>query len=57
MAAASAAGVAGDTKVYTGKLTLYVLLPCGVAATGGLIIGYDIGISVWIGLIKWYVTC
>jgi hypothetical protein len=46
MAAATAADVAEDTaSVYSGKLTLYVFLTCGVAATGGLIIGYDIGIS------------
>ncbi|KAJ3670279.1 hypothetical protein LUZ60_010603 [Juncus effusus] len=33
------------TKEYPGKLTLYVFLTCVVAATGGLIFGYDIGIS------------
>lgn len=32
-------------KDYPGKLTLYVFLSCVVAATGGLIFGYDIGIS------------
>ncbi|KAF5472041.1 hypothetical protein F2P56_008789 [Juglans regia] len=36
-------GVPG--KVYTGKLTPFVTVTCIVAATGGLIIGYDIGIS------------
>jgi hypothetical protein len=40
-----AASAAGDAKEYRGKLTLYVFLTCAVAATGGLIIGYDIGIS------------
>uniref|UniRef100_A0A1D1XHX5 Sugar carrier protein C n=1 Tax=Anthurium amnicola TaxID=1678845 RepID=A0A1D1XHX5_9ARAE len=30
---------------YPGKLTRFVLLTCIVAATGGLIFGYDIGIS------------
>ncbi|XP_078437388.1 sugar transport protein MST6-like [Wolffia australiana] len=30
---------------YPGKLTSFVLLTCIVAATGGLIFGYDIGIS------------
>uniref|UniRef100_A0A0E0EPE9 Major facilitator superfamily (MFS) profile domain-containing protein n=1 Tax=Oryza meridionalis TaxID=40149 RepID=A0A0E0EPE9_9ORYZ len=46
MAAATAADVAEEmASVYSGKLTLYVFLTCGVAATGGLIIGYDIGIS------------
>ncbi|WOL04882.1 sugar carrier protein C-like [Canna indica] len=32
-------------KEYPGKLTLFVFLTCVVAATGGLIFGYDIGIS------------
>ena len=32
-------------KDYPGKLTLFVFLTCVVAATGGLIFGYDIGIS------------
>ncbi|KAJ1294770.1 hypothetical protein BS78_01G172100 [Paspalum vaginatum] len=36
---------AGQGKEYPGRLTLYVLLTCAVAATGGLIVGYDIGIS------------
>ncbi|KAG7960186.1 hypothetical protein I3843_10G110800 [Carya illinoinensis] len=36
-------GVPG--KVYTGKLTPFVTVTCIVAATGGLIVGYDIGIS------------
>lgn len=34
----------GD-KEYPGNLTLYVTLTCIVAAMGGLIFGYDIGIS------------
>ncbi|RZC80525.1 hypothetical protein C5167_043100 [Papaver somniferum] len=32
-------------KEYPGKITLYVFLTCIVAACGGLIFGYDIGIS------------
>ncbi|KAI5002332.1 hypothetical protein ZWY2020_026982 [Hordeum vulgare] len=32
-------------KQYPGKLTLYVVFTCVVASTGGLIFGYDIGIS------------
>ncbi|XP_058090161.1 sugar transport protein MST3-like [Magnolia sinica] len=32
-------------KVYPGKLTVYVIFTCIIAATGGLIFGYDIGIS------------
>jgi hypothetical protein len=35
----------GGDKDYPGKLTMFVLLACIVAATGGLIFGYDIGIS------------
>ncbi|CAD5168761.1 sugar transport protein MST3 [Musa acuminata AAA Group] len=35
----------GGGKEYPGKLTLFVFLTCVVAATGGLIFGYDIGIS------------
>ncbi|GLU23109.1 hypothetical protein SLE2022_391380 [Rubroshorea leprosula] len=36
--------VRGGTE-YPGKLTLYVLVTCMVAGMGGLIFGYDIGIS------------
>ncbi|KAJ6796929.1 putative sugar carrier protein C [Iris pallida] len=36
---------AGTGKEYPGKMTLFVFLTCLVAATGGLIFGYDIGIS------------
>lgn len=35
----------GPTKHYPGKMTLYVFFTCVIAATGGLIFGYDIGIS------------
>ncbi|KAF8722249.1 hypothetical protein HU200_022558 [Digitaria exilis] len=44
---APAAAEAGQqlTKEYPGRLTLYVFVTCAVAATGGLIVGYDIGIS------------
>ena len=35
----------GGAKDYPGKLTMFVLFACIVAATGGLIFGYDIGIS------------
>ncbi|KAG0548817.1 hypothetical protein BDA96_01G200200 [Sorghum bicolor] len=46
MAAPAVVGAgAGQGKEYPGGLTLYVLLTCAVAATGGLIVGYDIGIS------------
>ncbi|KAH7545907.1 hypothetical protein FEM48_Zijuj01G0143900 [Ziziphus jujuba var. spinosa] len=35
----------GSGKAYPGNLTLYVTVTCIVAAMGGLIFGYDIGIS------------
>ncbi|XP_031492902.1 sugar transport protein MST3-like [Nymphaea colorata] len=35
----------GVVKDYAGKVTLFVVFTCIVAATGGLIFGYDIGIS------------
>ncbi|GJX48833.1 sugar carrier protein C-like protein [Tanacetum coccineum] len=35
----------GGNKAYPGNLTLYVTLTCIVAGMGGLIFGYDIGIS------------
>ncbi|CAL5345949.1 unnamed protein product [Camellia sinensis] len=35
----------GTGKEYPGNLTLYVTITCMVAAMGGLIFGYDIGIS------------
>ncbi|XP_057796340.1 sugar carrier protein C-like [Salvia miltiorrhiza] len=34
-----------DGKEYPGNLTPYVIVTCVIAATGGLIFGYDIGIS------------
>ncbi|KAI4964081.1 hypothetical protein ZWY2020_008409 [Hordeum vulgare] len=43
-----AGGVMTNTaggKPYPGKLTRYVVFTCVVASTGGLIFGYDIGIS------------
>lgn len=36
---------AGETKNYPGRLTTYALFACIVASLGGLIFGYDIGIS------------
>lgn len=35
----------GDGKEYEGRVTPFVIITCLVAATGGLIFGYDIGIS------------
>ncbi|KAI6704926.1 hypothetical protein NL676_007888 [Syzygium grande] len=37
--------VSGNDKEYPGELTPYVLVTCIVGAMGGLIFGYDIGIS------------
>lgn len=40
----SSTGANGDKK-FEGKITIYVVI-CGIiAATGGLMFGYDIGIS------------
>ncbi|TVU40221.1 hypothetical protein EJB05_13673, partial [Eragrostis curvula] len=44
MAGGAIVNTAG-AKDYPGKLTLFVFFTCVVAATGGLIFGYDIGIS------------
>jgi hypothetical protein len=35
----------GSSKEYPGNLTPFVTVTCVVAAMGGLIFGYDIGIS------------
>ncbi|GFQ05167.1 hexose carrier protein hex6 [Phtheirospermum japonicum] len=42
-----AVGVAikNDGKQYAGKITWFVLLSCMVAACGGIIFGYDVGVS------------
>jgi hypothetical protein len=42
-----AAGLAvkSEGEQYNGKMTRFVVLSCMVAATGGLIFGYDIGVS------------
>ncbi|XP_056173628.1 sugar transport protein MST5-like [Syzygium oleosum] len=37
--------VTGPGKNYPGNLTCRVFITCIVAATGGLIFGYDLGIS------------
>lgn len=37
--------VVGPKRVYEGRTTVFVVLACIVAASGGLIFGYDIGIS------------
>ena len=43
---AGGAAVGGAARQdYPGRLTLFVFMACLVAATGGLIFGYDIGIS------------
>lgn len=45
MAGGGIAGAPGVGKNYPGKLTAKVLTTCIVAAFGGLIFGYDLGIS------------
>lgn len=35
----------GPKKQYAGKVTGFVLVTCIVAAMGGLIFGYDLGVS------------
>jgi len=37
--------IASNGRGYNGKMTPIVILSCMVAATGGIIFGYDIGIS------------
>lgn len=37
--------VESGVKQYEGRVTAYVVISCIVAATGGLMFGYDIGIS------------
>ena len=44
MAGGAVVNTAGG-KDYPGRLTLFVFFTCVIAATGGLIFGYDIGIS------------
>ncbi|KAL4363113.1 hypothetical protein GQ457_04G014430 [Hibiscus cannabinus] len=38
-------GTSGEGGQYNGRITLLVVLSCMVAATGGLIFGYDLGVS------------
>ncbi|CAL9089791.1 unnamed protein product, partial [Musa textilis] len=35
----------GEVKHYNGRVTSFVIVTCVIAATGGLIFGYDIGVS------------
>lgn len=35
----------GDNNIYNGKITAFVILSCMMAGMGGVIFGYDIGIS------------
>lgn len=32
---------------YSGRVTLFVVLSCVVAGSGGILFGYDLGISGW----------
>ena len=45
MPAVGIAPTGAPDKAYPGNLTPYVTITCIVAAMGGLIFGYDIGIS------------
>ena len=45
MAAAELGIITRKDEHYNGKMTLLVVLSCMVAAMGGIIYGYDIGIS------------
>lgn len=40
----------GRGKGYPARMTLYVFLTCVVASSGGLIFGYDVGVS---GNLSW----
>ena len=42
---AVAQGITGEGGQYNGRTTLLVVLSCVVAASGGLIFGYDLGVS------------
>jgi len=42
---AGSSSFAEKGKDYPGKMTVFVFLACLVASSGGLIFGYDIGIS------------
>ncbi|CAA0834547.1 Sugar transport protein 7 [Striga hermonthica] len=37
--------IQSDGKQYAGKITWFVLLSCMVASSGGIIFGYDVGVS------------
>lgn len=39
--------IVGGGKKYDGGITAFVVISCIVAAMGGLIFGYDLGISGW----------
>ena len=42
---AVALAITGADGQYNGRMTLFVVLSCMMAAMGGVIFGYDIGIS------------
>lgn len=50
-------GGGGPGKPYPGNLTPYVTVTCIVAAMGGLIFGYDIGISGNVSGIMLFFSC
>lgn len=59
MAAGFAVASRGDNNnaaKYNGRMTTLVILSCIIAATGGLVFGYDIGISGTYMLLVVYIT-
>lgn len=47
----------GGTCRYNGRITPFVVFACAVAATGGIIFGYDIGISGLFSHFAGYYVC
>ncbi|XP_051143823.1 hexose carrier protein HEX6-like [Andrographis paniculata] len=42
---AVAVAIKSDGRDYAGRVTLYLLLSCIIAASGGIIFGYDVGVT------------
>lgn len=45
MAIHFSSAVEAEATAYSGRITLFVVLSCVTAAMGGVIFGYDIGVS------------
>lgn len=50
MAIHFSAPIEAGATAYNGRITLFVVLSCVTAAMGGIIFGYDIGVSGEYGL-------